>query len=140
LAHDEETFGPVLCVYKVKSVDEAVIRANHTRYGLHYAIATRNLRKGEKIAAQLEAGTVAVNDTYVSWAAMGAPMGGFKDSGIGRRHGPDGIRKYTEPQTISTNRTFWQIGSGETPLAINERLADALTWLLKIWRRIPFLR
>jgi succinate-semialdehyde dehydrogenase/glutarate-semialdehyde dehydrogenase len=76
----------------------------------------------------------------MSWAAMDGPMGGFKQSGVGRRHGPEGIRKYTEPQTIVTNLTPWQIGSFETALSINERLARTLILLLRWWRRIPFVR
>ena len=67
-------------------------------------------------------------------------MGGVKESGMGRRHGPEGIRKYTEPQTIVTNLTGFQISSYETALAINGRLAAALAAMLRLWRRIPFLR
>lgn len=136
----EETFGPVLAIYKVRSEEEAVRLANDSRYGLNFAVATRNLKHGEQVAAKLQAGTVAVNDSYATWAAMEGPMGGFKQSGVGRRHGPEGIRKYTEPQTILTNRTPWQIGSYETALSINDRLASILTLLLRIWRYFPGLR
>lgn len=140
IVHKEETFGPVLSVYPIQSVDEAIVRANKTRYGLHFAVATGDRRLGEAVARRLEAGSVAINDSYYIWGAMGAPMGGFKHSGIGRRHGPDGIRKYTEPQSIQINQTRWQINSGETALAVNERLAKLLVRALKIWRHIPFLR
>lgn len=135
-----ETFGPVLSVYKVRSEDEAIRLANDSRYGLNFAVMTRDLRRGERVAVQLQAGTVCINDSYMSWAAMEGPMGGFKESGVGRRHGPEGIRKFTEPQTIVTNRTPWQIGSFETALSINQRLASILIGLLRIWRRVPFLR
>lgn len=138
--HSEETFGPVLSVYKVESLEEAIRRANDSRYGLYFGVATRNHRLGLLAARQLEAGTVVVNDGYMAWAAVDAPLGGFKESGIGRRHGPEGIRRFTEMQTILINRTPWQISSGETALALNERLANVLAWLLKVWRRIPFLR
>ncbi len=138
--HAEETFGPVLSVYRVESVEQAIAWANDSRYGLHATVATGNRQRGQAVGTRLEAGTVSVNDSYIPWAAMAGPMGGFKDSGIGRRHGPEGIRKYTEPQTILTNRTPWQIGSGETALAINKRLANLLILLLKVWRRIPGLR
>ncbi len=136
----EETFGPVLSVYRVDSVDEAVRLINDSRYGLHAAVASRDRRRAEQIAARLQAGTVCVNDSYIVWAAIEGPMGGFKESGVGRRHGPEGIRKYTEPQTILTNRTFWQIGSGETALSVNDRLAGLLARLLRLWRYIPLLR
>jgi succinate-semialdehyde dehydrogenase/glutarate-semialdehyde dehydrogenase len=136
----EETFGPVLSIYKVRSDDEAIRLANESRYGLNFAVVTGNVRRGEQVAAQLQAGTVCVNDSYMSWAAMEGPMGGFKESGVGRRHGPEGIRKYTEAQTIVANRTPWQIGSYETALSINETLASLLARLLRIWRHIPFMR
>ncbi len=138
--YSQETFGPLLSVYRADSLDEAVRRINDSRYGLYAAVATHNRRLGERVAAQLDAGIVCVNDSYMGWAAVDAPMGGFKESGVGRRHGPEGIRKFTEPQTILVNRTFIQIGSGETALSINEKLANMLLWLLKVWRRIPLIR
>jgi len=140
LAYREETFGPVLAVYRVKSMEEAIQQVNDSRYGLYHIVATGNPRRGMMAATRLKAGTVAINDSYMGWAVMDAPMGGFKESGIGRRHGPDGIRKFTEPQTIVRNRTPWQIGSGETALALNSRTADLLAGLLKLWRRVPFMR
>jgi succinate-semialdehyde dehydrogenase/glutarate-semialdehyde dehydrogenase len=136
----EETFGPILSVYRFETIDEAVCLVNDSRYGLYDGVATRNRRLGRQIAARLQAGTVTINDSYMGWAAADAPMGGFKESGVGRRHGPEGIRKYTEPQTILTNHTSFQIGSGETPLSISEGLARLLVLLLKVWRRIPFIR
>ncbi len=140
LVHSEETFGPVLSVYKVESADEAIRLANDSRYGLNAAIFTRRRRYGERLATRVDAGTVSVNDTQLGWITLHGPMGGFKESGVGRRHGPEGIRKYTEPQTIATNLTNFQIGSFETALSINRRMIGFLTLLLKLWRRIPFLR
>jgi succinate-semialdehyde dehydrogenase/glutarate-semialdehyde dehydrogenase len=136
----EETFGPVLAVYRVESAEEAIRQANDSRYGLHHGVFTRDRRQGERIARQLEAGIVCVNDTYASWAAMDAPMGGFKESGVGRRHGPEGIRKYTEAQTIVVNQTPYQIGSYKTALSFSPFLERALTLLLRIWRYLPFIR
>ena len=140
LAHREEVFGPVLAVYRVASLEAAIQQVNDSRYGLYHIVATGNARRGMTTASRLKAGTVAINDSYMGWAAVEAPMGGLKDSGVGRRHGPDGIRKFTEPRTILRNRTPWQIGSGETALALNERLANTLATALKLWRRIPFIR
>jgi acyl-CoA reductase-like NAD-dependent aldehyde dehydrogenase len=136
----EETFGPLLSVYKVDTIDDAVRLANESSYGLHYGVLGKNRRRAEEVARRLDAGSVAVNDSYMVWGAMDAPMGGVKQSGVGRRHGPEGIRKYCEVQTIVTNRTPWQIGSYETPLSINKSLADALVFLLRIWRHVPFIR
>ncbi len=136
----EETFGPVISVYRFSDIEDAIQRANDSRYGLHFAVISGNRREAERIAGRLKAGTVAVNDSYAMWAAMDAPMGGFKESGVGRRHGPEGIRKFTEVQAVVTNRTPWQIGSSETALSINRRLAELLIALLRVWRYIPFLR
>lgn len=139
--HAEETFGPVVSVYPFDEVDEAMRLANDSRYGLYFGVFGGNRRRAEQIARQLRVGTVAVNDTYAGWAAMEAPLGGFKESGIGRRHGgADGIRKFTESQTIITNLTPIQISSYETALSINRRLARVLTLLLKVWRHVPFIR
>lgn len=138
--YNEETFGPVAAVYKFSDVEDAIERANDTQYGLHASVYARDRRRAEAVAKRLQAGTVAVNDSYMNWATVDGPMGGFKQSGIGRRHGPEGIRRFTEAQTITTNLWFWQISSYETSLSINERLADLLVVLLRVWRHIPFIR
>ena len=88
---DEETFGPLVAVYRVGSDEEAVALANDTAYGLNASIWTRDVPAGRRIAAQIKAGTVNINEGYAAaWSATGAPMGGMRDSGIGRRHGPGG--------------------------------------------------
>lgn len=99
---DTETFGPVVSVYRVASDDEAVALANDTSYGLNASIFTRDVRAGRALARRIRCGTVNINEGYAAaWGSMGAPMGGMKDSGLGRRHGADGIRKYTEPQNVT---------------------------------------
>jgi len=101
----EETFGPVVSVYKVQSDEEAIDRANDTEYGLNAAILTRNTGHGRKVAAKLHAGTVNINEGYASaWGTTSAPMGGMGASGIGRRHGTEGLLKYTESQTVAVQR------------------------------------
>ena len=101
----EETFGPVVSVTPVESADAAVERINDTEYGLHASVWTGDTSRGEAVARRLDTGTVCVNDAYTAaWAATDAPMGGVGDSGIGRRHGAEGIVKYTESQTVATAR------------------------------------
>ncbi|WP_273847274.1 succinic semialdehyde dehydrogenase [Rubrobacter calidifluminis] len=102
----EETFGPVVSVYRFHTPEEAVSLANATRYGLNASLWTRSTRWAEReIAPRIQAGTVNINEAYAaSWASTDSPMGGFKDSGLGRRHGEEGITKYTESQTVTTQR------------------------------------
>lgn len=103
--HDHETFGPVVSLYPFDHVDEAIARANATAYGLNASVWTRNGARGRAVAARIHAGTVNVNEAFAAaWGSIDAPMGGMGDSGIGRRHGADGILKYTEPQTVAHQR------------------------------------
>ncbi|TQF67036.1 succinate-semialdehyde dehydrogenase (NADP(+)) [Rhodococcus spelaei] len=101
----EETFGPVVSVYRVASEDEAVRLANEGEYGLSASVWTKDLGRGRALARLIVAGAVNVNDGYLSAiAALGAPMGGMRSSGVGRRHGREGIVRYTESQTVTTQR------------------------------------
>jgi succinate-semialdehyde dehydrogenase / glutarate-semialdehyde dehydrogenase len=103
----EETFGPVVSVYRFHTEDEAVERANSTPYGLNSSVWTKNARRGARIAAALRTGTVNVNEGYApAYGSVQSPMGGMKDSGLGRRHGSEGILKYTEAQTVATQRVL----------------------------------
>lgn len=100
-----ETFGPVVTLHAVPDEEAAVARANDTAYGLHASVWAGDSERGEAVAGRLEAGSVCVNDAYVaSWGSTSSPMGGMKDSGIGRRHGREGYEKYTETQTVATQR------------------------------------
>jgi succinate-semialdehyde dehydrogenase/glutarate-semialdehyde dehydrogenase len=101
----EETFGPVVSLYRFKTEDEAVELANSTPYGLNSSVWTKDGRRGREIASRVRAGTVNVNEGYASaYGSVQSPMGGMKDSGLGRRHGSEGILKYTEAQTVARQR------------------------------------
>ncbi|MFI9374411.1 succinic semialdehyde dehydrogenase [Streptomyces parvulus] len=103
--YDHETFGPVVSIYTYRDVDEAITFANATSYGLNASVWTRSGARGRAVAARVHAGTVNVNEAFAAaWGSVDAPMGGMGDSGLGRRHGADGILKYTEPQTIAHQR------------------------------------
>ncbi|WP_406482377.1 succinic semialdehyde dehydrogenase [Streptomyces sp. NBC_01615] len=103
--HAEETFGPVVSVYRFTDEDEVIERVNATPYGLNSSVWTKDTRRGERIAARLQSGTVNVNEGYASaHGSVRSPMGGMKDSGLGRRHGREGILTYTEAQTVATQR------------------------------------
>ncbi|GGY74983.1 succinic semialdehyde dehydrogenase [Streptomyces nitrosporeus] len=101
----QETFGPVVSLYRFTDEDEAVALANATPYGLNASVWTRDSRRGHRIAARLRAGTVNINEGYApAYGSVQSPMGGMKDSGLGRRHGSEGILKYTEAQTVAQQR------------------------------------
>lgn len=134
----EETFGPVAALYRFYTVDEAVEQANESHYGLNFSVWTRNTKKGRNLATRLQAGTVNVNEAYAAaWGSVDAPMGGFKDSGAGRRHGAYGIRKYTESQTVAVQRGF---AAAAPPGMSEERYAGLTTRALKVLRRLPGVR
>jgi acyl-CoA reductase-like NAD-dependent aldehyde dehydrogenase len=100
----EETFGPTLPVMKVRDAEEAVRLANDSPYGLQASVWTKDTAKGERLARMIEAGVVSVNDAQVNYLALELPMGGWKASGLGSRHGADGIRKYTKKQALLVTR------------------------------------
>ncbi|MET8680858.1 succinic semialdehyde dehydrogenase [Streptomyces sp. NPDC004647] len=101
----EETFGPVVSIYRFSDEDDAVALANATPYGLNASVWTKDGRRGRAVAARLRAGTVNVNESYAAgYGSVQSPMGGMGDSGLGRRHGSEGILKYTEAQTVAHQR------------------------------------
>ncbi|MFF8369129.1 succinic semialdehyde dehydrogenase [Streptomyces lydicus] len=104
---EEETFGPVVSVYRFSDEDEAVALANATPYGLNASVWTKDGRRGRAVAARLRTGTVNVNESYAAgYGSVQSPMGGMGDSGLGRRHGSEGILKYTEAQTVAHQRVM----------------------------------
>ncbi|MFD1774851.1 aldehyde dehydrogenase family protein [Paenibacillus rhizophilus] len=96
----EEIFGPVLSILTYRTEEEAVEIANDTEYGLGAYISSSNIEKANRIASQLVAGTVLINDGIFE---MRAPYGGFKQSGIGREGGIYGLEEYLEPKTIMSS-------------------------------------
>jgi acyl-CoA reductase-like NAD-dependent aldehyde dehydrogenase len=103
-AMTEETFGPTLPIMKVGSADEAVRLANDSPFGLSASVWTKDAARGEEVARRVEAGAVCVNDASLNYLALELPMGGWKDSGMGHRHGAGGIRKYARQQSLLITR------------------------------------
>lgn len=133
----DETFGPVVALHRVADADEAVERANDTCYGLNASVWTTP-RRGAQLATRIQAGTVNVNEGYAAaWASHDAPMGGMKDSGAGRRHGREGIVKYTESQTVAVQRG---LPVGPLPGMALETYAKTMTTALRAIAKVPFLK
>ncbi|MCY4088388.1 MAG: aldehyde dehydrogenase family protein [Actinomycetia bacterium] len=94
----EETFGPVLPIFKVADMDEAIARANNTRYGLGSSVWTHDSRLIHRAAHELDTGMTWVNQIHYGYDEL--PFGGVKDSGIGREHGSEGLNHYTELKSV----------------------------------------
>jgi acyl-CoA reductase-like NAD-dependent aldehyde dehydrogenase len=103
-AMTEETFGPTLPIMKVRDADEAVRLANDSPYGLAASVWSKDVARGEEVARMVEAGAVCVNDAQINYFALELPMGGWKASGLGTRHGANGIRKYCAQQVLLVTR------------------------------------
>jgi len=97
----DEVFGPLMAVLSFDTEDEAVERANATRFGLSGAVFTQNLQRAHRVANRLQAGIVWINDYNVTPPEV--PFGGYKQSGIGRENGRQAIDYYTQIKTIYTN-------------------------------------
>ncbi|OBJ72166.1 aldehyde dehydrogenase [Mycobacterium sp. 1274756.6] len=93
----EEIFGPVLCVIPYDSVDDAVAIANDSDYGLAGSVWTSDVPRGIEISQRVRTGTYGIN-----WYAFdpGSPFGGFKNSGIGRENGPEGVEHFTQHKSV----------------------------------------
>jgi len=101
----EETFGPVMLLCRVRDDDHAVEVANATRFGLGSSVMSRDARRARRIARRIEAGMAAVNEFGgVTYMVQDLPFGGVKESGFGRLNGRDGLRALTHPRALLEDR------------------------------------
>ena len=108
----EETFGPVIPVMKFRTIGEAIRLANDSDMGLTASVWTRNIRLGKKIAEELHAGVITVNDHLYTHGQPETPWGGWKDSGIGFTHSKLGLMEMTRPKLVNwdilpSKRNVW---------------------------------
>jgi acyl-CoA reductase-like NAD-dependent aldehyde dehydrogenase len=140
----DETFGPVLPVMTFKTDNEAIKLANDSVYGLTASVWTRNIARGRRIAEQIEAGTVMVNEVVYTHGIAQTPWGGVKDSGYGRTHGRMGLLELVHPQHIHVNRfsflpDLWWFDYGPRAAKLFGGLASHFTTgsILKTSRLLP---
>jgi acyl-CoA reductase-like NAD-dependent aldehyde dehydrogenase len=100
----EETFGPVMCVLRVRDEEEAIRIANDTEYGLGSTVFTRDRERGRRIAAQIVAGSTVVNDFGLAYMANALPFGGVRGSGFGRLNGREGLRAMCNVKSVLEDR------------------------------------
>ena len=130
-----ETFGPVCTIYAYVSDEELVSRVNDTEYGLSAAIVSKNSARAHTLAPKLHVGAVNINEPFgAAYASIDVPMGGMRTSGIGRRHGADGLLKYTEPQAIATQSTLLPLSPGRFSDEQWARVASRALRLMKALR------
>lgn len=135
----EETFGPVVSVRPFDTDDEAVELANQGGYGLNASIFGRDPRPARRMAGRLAAGTVNVNEVYAAaWGSVDAPMGGMRASGVGRRHGTQGLLRFTQAQTVAEQRGVPLDAAG--PWLARPGARSLLAFFMKLMRRTPGLR
>lgn len=130
-----ETFGPVVAIYGYRDTDEAVRRANDTPFGLNASVWSSSTARAWNVASRIKAGTVNINEGYAAtFGTVGVPMGGMKESGVGRRNGADGLLRYTDTQSIAAQRGLRL----RPPKAIPARVwTRSLSSSLKVLRRLP---
>lgn len=142
----EETFGPTLPIMRVKDEAEALRLANDSEYGLSSSVFSKTARRANRLARQLEAGSVAINNVLIATFQLPLPMGGWKTSGVGTRFGgAHGVLKYCREQSIVSERIAMSTEPNWYPvsprkgqlLSMMGRMLGANDWRRKLGRSSP---
>jgi acyl-CoA reductase-like NAD-dependent aldehyde dehydrogenase len=127
----EEVFGPVMLIFKVKGEKEAIELANSIEFGLQSSVITKSGERGERIAAQLEAGATCINDFGLCYMNQNLPFGGVKYSGFGVMNGREGLRAYTCPKGVLSDRFPIEIPPKLFPVkAVDYEIAKSSAYLM----------
>jgi succinate-semialdehyde dehydrogenase/glutarate-semialdehyde dehydrogenase len=133
--YNEETFGPVVAVTTFKTVDEAVRKANSSKYGLLASVITRDNALGEEIARRLEVGTVTVNEVTYTAGLGETPWGGVKDSGIGRSHSAAGLLEFVNVRHIHKPRSRLFVFKSFWWFPYTPHQQAMFRWMFNLYRR-----
>ena len=129
-----ETFGPVVWIQVVDTEDEAITAANDSPYGLNASVFSSSPPRAFSVAERIDAGSVNINEGYrATFSSADAPMGGMKDSGLGRRNGPEGLARFVESRTIARATGLLTLPRKGAEFA---KLAGPMTLLLKILKGV----
>jgi succinate-semialdehyde dehydrogenase/glutarate-semialdehyde dehydrogenase len=153
-AMQEETFGPTLPIATFTTEEEAIRLANDSEFGLTASVWTKDLARGQRVAQQIEAGSVCNNEVLYTHGIGQTPWGGFKNSGRGRTHGREGLMELVQPQHIHVNRVSllpdaWWMPYSPTAVATFRKMtttfasgsrAKTARLLPQLWKRIKELR
>ena len=129
-----ETFGPVVAITVVGSEAEAIAAANDSEFGLNASVFTGSRARGRRIADQLDAGSVNINEGYrASFSSTDAPMGGMKQSGMGRRNGPEGLLRFVEARTVAESTGILTLPRTSDEF---EKMTGLMTTTLKVLKAL----
>jgi acyl-CoA reductase-like NAD-dependent aldehyde dehydrogenase len=133
----EETFGPLIPVMRVKSAEEAVALANDNVYGLSSSIFAADLQRAEALAQQIQAGDTSINRAQWVFSSPTLPMGGRGQSGTGRRGGPEGLYRFVTPHSVLVDHRWV---TNRTLTHLDPLLYRLLVWTRPLLKWFPFLR